>query len=141
MQNAKLNESQAGIKVARRNNFSYAYNITLMAESKEKLEFFDESEWRNWKYGLKLNIQKTKIMASGSITSRQIDGEKIETVIDSSFLGLKITAGEGNGNPLQHSCLENPKDRGAWWATVHKVGKSWTRLTKQQQRILLWLCF
>ena len=72
MQNAKLNESQAGIKVARRNNFSYAYNITLMAESKEKLEFFDESEWRNWKYGLKLNIQKTKIMASGSITSWQI---------------------------------------------------------------------
>ena len=67
----------------------------------------EESE----KVGLKLNIQKTKIMASGPITSWEIDGEPMETVTDFVFLGSKIT-GEGNGNPLQHSCLENPTDRG-----------------------------
>ena len=67
----------------------------------------EESE----KVGLKLNIQNTKIMASGLITSWQIDGEPMETVTDFVFLGSKIT-GEGNGNPLQHSCLENPTDRG-----------------------------
>ena len=96
----------------------------------------EESE----KVGLKLNIQKTKIMASGPITSRQIDGETVETVSDFILGGSKITAdgdcsheikrhllferkimtnldsifGEGNGNPLQYSCLANPMDRGAW---------------------------
>ena len=101
----------------------------------------EESE----KVGLYLNIQKTKIMASGPITSWQIDGE---TVADFILLGSKITAdgdcsheikrhlllgrkvmtnlesilGEGNGNPLQYSCLENPMDRGAWSAAVHGVG-------------------
>ena len=105
----------------------------------------EESE----KAGLKLNIQKTKIMASSSITSWQIDGE---TVSDFIFLGSKITAdddccheikrclllgrkvmtnldsifGEGNGTPLQYSCLENPMDRGVWWAAVHGVAKSRT---------------
>ena len=63
-------------------------------------------------------------MASSPITSRKIDGEKMETVIDSIFLGFKITAGEGNGSPLQHSCLENPVDGGAWWAAVHHVAES-----------------
>ena len=126
------------------------------------------------KVGLKLNIQKTKIMASIPITSSQIDGETMETVTDFIFLGSKITAdgnctheikrcfilrrkamtnlesilksrditlltnvclvkakffpvvmyGKGNGNPLQYSCLENPRDRGAWWAAVHGVTKS-----------------
>ena len=66
------------------------------------------------KVGLKLNIQKTKIMASGPITSWQIDGETVETVIDFILGGSKITAGEGNGTPLQYSCLENPMNRGAW---------------------------
>ena len=85
MQNAGLNEAQAGIKVARRNinNFIYTDDITLMAESKEELKSLlmkvkEESE----KVGLKLNIQKTKIMASGLITSWQIDGETMKTVKD-----------------------------------------------------------
>ena len=85
MQNARLDESQAGIKIVRRNinNLSYADAITLMAESEEQLKSLlmkmkEESE----NAGLKLNIQKTKIMASGSITSWQIDGENMETMTD-----------------------------------------------------------
>ena len=95
MQNVGLDEAQAGIKIARRNikNLRYAHDIILMAESKEELKGLlmkmkEESE----KVGLKLNIQKTKIMASGSITSWQTDGETIETVTDFIFLGSKITA-------------------------------------------------
>ena len=95
MQNAGLDESQAGIKIARRsiNNLRYADDTTLMAETKEELKSLlmkmkEESE----KAGLKLNIQKTKIMASGPITSWQIDGGKIETVTDFIFLGSKINA-------------------------------------------------
>ena len=94
IQNAGLNESQAGIKIARRNinNLRYADDNTLMAESKEELKSLlmrvkEESE----KADLKLNIQKTKIMASGSIISWQIDGEKMETVTDFIFMGSKIT--------------------------------------------------
>ena len=94
MQNARLDESQAGIKIVRRNikNLRYADDTTLMAESEEELNSFltkvkEESE----KAGLKLNIQKTKIMASSSITSWHIDGETIEAVTDSIFLGSKIT--------------------------------------------------
>uniref|UniRef100_A0A4W2DHR1 RNA-directed DNA polymerase n=1 Tax=Bos indicus x Bos taurus TaxID=30522 RepID=A0A4W2DHR1_BOBOX len=92
--NAGLDEAQAGIKIAGRNlnNLRYADNITLMAESKEELKSLlmkvkEESE----KVGLKLNIQKTKIVASGPITSWQIDGETVETVADFIFLGSKIT--------------------------------------------------
>ena len=93
MQNARLVESQTGIKFARRNidNFRYVDDTILMAESKEELKSLllkEESE----EGGLKLNIQKTKIMASGSIISRQMDGEKVEIVIDFTFLGSKITA-------------------------------------------------
>ena len=95
MQNAGLDESQAGIKVSRRNinNLRYAVDTTLMAESKDDLKSLlmrvkEESE----KPGLKLNIQKTKIMAPGPITSWQIDGGKVETVTDLIFLGSKITA-------------------------------------------------
>ena len=101
MGNAGLDESQAGIKVARRNinNFRYADDTSLMAESKEDLKSLlmivkEESE----KAGLKLNTQKTKIMASGPITSWQIDGETMETVIDIIFLGSKITA-DGDCSP------------------------------------------
>ena len=90
-----MDEAQTGIKIARRNinNVRYADDTTLMAESKEELKSFlmkvkEESE----KVGLKLNIQKTKIMASGPITSWQIDGETMETVTDFIFLGSKITA-------------------------------------------------
>ena len=111
-----------------------------MAEREEEIKSLlmkvkEESE----KVGLKLNIQKTKVMASGPITSWEINGETVETLADFIFLGSKITAdgdcsheikrclllrrkvmtnldsiGEGNGNPLQYSCLENPMDRGAW---------------------------
>ena len=95
MRNAGLDEAQAGIKIAGRiiNNLRYADDTTLIAESKEELKSFlikakEESE----KAGLKLNIQKMKIMASGPITSWQIDGETIETVTDFIFLGSKITA-------------------------------------------------
>ena len=94
MRNAGLEEIQAGIKIARRNinNLRYAYDTTLMAESEEELKNLlmkvkEESE----KVGLKLNIQKTKIMASGPITSWQIDGETVETVADSILGGSKIT--------------------------------------------------
>ena len=95
MQNARLDEAQAGIKIAGRNinNLRHTDDTTLMAESEEELKGFlmkvkEESE----KVGLKLNIQKSKIMASGPITSWQIDGETMETVTDFSFLGSKITA-------------------------------------------------
>ena len=95
MRNAGLEEAQAGIKIARRNinNLRYADDTTLMAESKEELKSLltkvkEESE----KVGLKLNIQKTKIMASGPITSWQIDGETVETVTDFILGGSKITA-------------------------------------------------
>ena len=69
-------------------------------------------------------------MASGPITSWQIDGETVETVADFILGGSKITAGEGNGTPLQYSCLENPMDGGAWWAAVHGVAKSRTRMSE-----------
>ena len=93
--NARLDEAQAGIKIARRNinNLRYGDDTALMAESKEELKSLlikmkEESE----KVGLKLNIQKTQILASSPITSWQIDGETIETVTDFIFLGSKITA-------------------------------------------------
>ena len=93
MRNAGLDEAQAGIKIARRNinKLRYADGTTLMAESKElksHLKVKEESE----KVGLKLNIQKTKIMASGPTTSWEIDGETVETVSDFIFLSSKITA-------------------------------------------------
>ena len=94
MRNAGLDEAQAGIKIAERNinNLRYADDTTLMAESEKELKSLlmkvkEESE----KVGLKLNIQKTKIMASGSMTSWQIDGETMETVRDFIFLGSNIT--------------------------------------------------
>ena len=94
MRNAGLDEAQTGIKIARKNinNLSYADDTTHMAESKEELKSLlrkvkEESE----KVGLRLNVQKTKIMASGPIASWQIDGETVETVTDFLFLGSKIT--------------------------------------------------
>ena len=102
MRNAGLEEAQAGINIARRNinNLRYADDTTLMAESKEELKSLlmkvkEESE----KVGLKFNIQKTKIMASGPITSWQIDGETVKTVADFIFLGSKIT-----GDCSHHHC-------------------------------------
>ena len=164
MRNAGLDEVQAGIKIARRNinNLRYADDTTLMAESKEELKnLLMKAKEESEKVGLKLNIQKTKIMASGPITSWQIDGETVETVTDFIWGGFKITwvcshevkrhlpfgrkamtnlsfpggsdgkestcnAGglgsipglgrssrEGYGNPLQCSCLENPRGQGS----------------------------
>ena len=93
MRNAGLEEAQAGIKIAGRNihNLRYADDTTLMAESEEELKSLLKMKEESEKAGLKLNIQKTKIMASGPITSWQIDGEKVESVIDFLFLGSKIT--------------------------------------------------
>ena len=94
MRNAGLDEAQAGIKIARRNinNLRYADDTTLKAESEEELKnLLMKVEEESEKVGLKLNIQKTKIMASGPITSWQIDGETVETVSDFMFLGSKIT--------------------------------------------------
>ena len=91
MRNAKLEEAQAGIKIARRNinNLRYADDTTIMAESEDELNsFLMKMKEKSEKAGLKLNIQKTKIMASGPITSWHIDGEERETVID-FFLGLQ----------------------------------------------------
>ena len=95
MRNARLEEAQAGIKIARRNisNLRYGDDTTLIAESEEELKsLLMKVKEESQKVGLKLNIQKTKIVASGPITSWQIDGETMETVRDFIFLGPKITA-------------------------------------------------
>ena len=95
MRNARLDEAQAGISIARRNisNLRYADDTTLMAESKEELKSLLKVKEKSEKAGLKLNIQKTKIMASSSITSWQIDAETLETVTDFIFGGSRIPAG------------------------------------------------
>ena len=94
MRNAGLDESQAGIKIARRNinNLRYANDTTLRVESEELKSLLMKVKEESEKVVLKLNIQKTKIMASGPIASWQIDGETVETVADFIFLGSKITA-------------------------------------------------
>ena len=94
MRNAGLDEAQAGIKIAGRNinNFRYVDDTTLMAESEELKSLLMKVKGESEKVSLKLNIQKTKIMASGPITSWQIDGEAVKTVADFSFGGSKITA-------------------------------------------------
>uniref|UniRef100_A0AC11DKF8 Uncharacterized protein n=1 Tax=Ovis aries TaxID=9940 RepID=A0AC11DKF8_SHEEP len=116
MQNARLDEAQAGIKIARRNinNLRYADDITLTAESKEELKSLlmkvkEEIE----KAGLKLKIQKTKIMASDPITSWQIDGETIETVRDFIFLGSRITTDGGYSYEIKRHLL-----LGREWASL-----------------------
>ena len=106
MRNVGLDEAQAGIKIARRNinNLRYSDDTTLMAESEEELKSLlvkKESE----KVGLKLNIQKTKIMSSSSITSWQIDGETVETVSNFIFLGAKITADGDCSNEIKKPLL------------------------------------
>ena len=94
MRNAGLEETQAGIKIAGRNinNLTYADDTTLMAESEELKNLLMKVKEESERVGLKLNIQKTKSMASGPITSWQIDGKTVETVADFIFLGSKITA-------------------------------------------------
>ena len=114
MQNAGLDEAQAGIKIAGRNinNLRYADDTTLKAESKEELKSLlmkvkEESE----KVGLKLNIQKTKIMASGPITSWDIDGETVEIVSDFIFWGSKITADGDCSHEIKRHVLLGRKAR------------------------------
>ena len=104
MRKARQHAAQAGIKIARRNinTFRYADDITLMAESKEELKsLLMKVKEGSEKAGLKFNIQKTKIMASSPITSWEINGETMETVIDFTFLGSKVTA---NRFLLRDSC-------------------------------------
>ena len=114
MQNARLDEPQAGIRIAGRNinNLRYVDDTILMAESEEKLKSFlmkvkEESE----KIGLKLNIKKTKIMASGPITPWKIDGETMETVTDFIFLGSKITADGECSHEIKRCLLLGRKAR------------------------------
>ena len=106
LRNAGLGEAQSGIKIARRNinNLRYADDTTLIAESKEPKSLLMKVKEESEKVGLKLNIQKTKIMASGPITSWQIDGETVETVTDFTFLGSKISA-VGNCSHEIKRCL------------------------------------
>ena len=108
MRNAGLEETQAGIKIAGRsiNNLTYADDTTLMAESEEELKsLLMKVKGESEKVGLKLNIQKTKIIASGPITSWQIDGETVETVSDFIFLGSKIIANADCSNEIKRCLL------------------------------------
>ena len=112
MQNAGLEETQAGIKIAGRNNLRYADDTTLLAESEEELKSLlmkvkEESE----KVGLKLNIQKMKIMASSPITSWEIDAEKVETVSDFIWGGSKITANGDCSREIKRRLLLGRKVR------------------------------
>ena len=106
MRNAGLDEEQAGIKIAGRNinNIRYADDTTLMAESEELKNLLMKVKEESEKVGLKLNIHKTKIMASGPITSWQIDGETVKTVTDFIFLASKITA-DGDCSHEVKRCL------------------------------------
>ena len=107
MRNAGLEEAQAGIKISGRNinNLRYADDITLMAESKELKSFLMKVKEESEKVGLKLNIQKTKIMASRPITSWQIDGETVKTVADFIFWDSKITADGDCSNEIKRHLL------------------------------------
>ena len=107
MRNALLEEAQAGIKIARRNinNLRYADDTTLMAENEELKSLLMNVKVESEKVGLKLNIQKTKIMASGPITSWEIDGETVETVADFIFGGSKITAGGDCSHEIKRRLL------------------------------------
>ena len=106
MRNAGLGAAQVGIKIAGRNinNLRYADDTTLMAKSEELKSFFMKLKEESEKVGLKLNIHKTEIMASGPITSWQIDGETVETVADFIFLGSKITVVGDFSLEIKRSC-------------------------------------
>ena len=124
MQNAGLGESQAGVKIARRNinNLRYAYDTTLMAKSEEELKsVLMRVKEKSEKVGLKLSIQKTKIMASGLITSWQIGGKKVEAVTNSIFLGSKVIADGDCSHEIKRHLLLGRKD-----VAVHQVAKSQT---------------
>ena len=111
MRNTALDEVQAGIKIAGRNinNLRYADDTTLMAESEELKSLLIKVKEESEKVGLKLNIQKTKIMASGPITSWEIDGETVETVSDFIFLGSTITADGDCSHEIKRCLLHGRK--------------------------------
>ena len=112
MRNPGLEEAQAGIKIAKRNisNLRYADDTTLMAESEEERKsFLMKVKVESEKVGLKFNIQKTKIMASGPITSWEIDGETVETVSDFIFLGSEITADGEHSHEIKSHLLLGKK--------------------------------
>ena len=126
MRNAGLEETQAGIKIAGRNinNLRHADDTTLMAESEEELKsLLMKVKVESEKVGLKLNIQKTKIMASGPITSWQVDGETVETVTDFIFLGSRI--------PEDSDCNHRIKTRDFWKKSCDKP----------RQHIYVWVLF
>ena len=133
MQIARLDETQTGVKIAGRNinNLRYADDTTLIAESKEELKsLLMKVEKESEKVGLKLNIHKTKIMASNPITSWQIDGETMETVTDCIFLGSKITAdGAWSHEIKRHFLLERKA-----MINLHSILKS-RNITFQQRSI------
>ena len=106
MRNARLDEAQARIEIARKdiNNLRYADDTTLMAESKELKSLLMKVKEESEKVGLKLNIQKTKIMASGPITSWQIDGETVETVTDFILGGSKIIVDGDCSHEIKNTC-------------------------------------
>ena len=113
MRNAGLEEAQAGIKIAGRNlnNLRYADDTTLMEEREEELKsFLMKVKAESEKVGLKLNIQKTKIMVSGPITSWEIDGETVETVSDFIFLGSKVTADGDCSHEIERHLLFGSKE-------------------------------
>ena len=113
MRNAGLEETQAGIKIARRNinNLSYADDTTLMAESEEELKsLLMKVKEESKKVGLKINIQKMKIMVSSPITSWEIDGETVETVSDFTFCGSKITADADCSQEIKRRLLLGRKE-------------------------------
>ena len=113
MRNTRLDEAQADIKIAGRNinNLRYTDNTTLMAESEELKSLLMNMKEENEQVGLKLNIQKTKIMASGPIPSWQIDGETVQTVTDFIFLGSKITADGDCSHEIKRCSLKNSYDK------------------------------
>ena len=113
MRNAGLEEAQAGIKIAGRNinNLRYADDTTLMAESEERKSLLMKVKEQSGKVGLKLNIQKTKIMASGPITSWEIDGETVETVSHFILGGSKISADGDCSHEIKRRLLLRRKDR------------------------------
>ena len=112
MQNARLDEAQVGIKIAGRNinNLRYAGYTTFMTESEELMSLLTKVKEESEKVGLKLNIQKTKITASGPITSWEIGGETVETVSDFIFLGSKITADGECSHEIQRRLLLGRKE-------------------------------
>ena len=111
MRNAGLEKAQAGIKIARRNisNLRYADDTTLMAENEELKSLLMKVKEESEKVGLKVNIQKSKIIASGPITSWEIDGETVETIADFIFLGSKITAGGDCSHEIKRHLLLGSK--------------------------------